>query len=73
MLREPRECGYLGVLPTAPGNVDVQTLFREKDQFIISLALYEVRDETTYSPLTRCPTLVAHLCCTPVARKISHC
>ena len=27
----------LGCLPTAPGDVDVQTLFREKDQLIVSL------------------------------------
>ena len=47
----------LWCLPTAPGDVDVQTLIREKNQFTVSLALYAVRDEATYSPLTRCPTL----------------
>ena len=49
-------CGYSGALPIAPGDVDVQTLFREKNQFIASFALYEIRDETAYSPLTLCRT-----------------
>ena len=47
---------YSGALPIAPGDVDVQTRFRENNQFIASLALYEVHDETAYSPLTRCRT-----------------
>ena len=54
--------GCLGALPTAPGDVDVQTLLEKRINVLFHFSLYYFRDGTSYSPLIRHPTLTPTCC-----------